>query len=58
MNPSKVKVLVPVILSQDYVASADTLEYQSVVSQQSYLALCDPMNCSPSGSSVHEILQQ
>ena len=24
---------------------------------QSYLTLCDPMDCSPSGSSVHGILQ-
>ena len=24
---------------------------------QSCLTLCDPMDCSPSGSSVHEILQ-
>ena len=24
---------------------------------QSYLTLCDPMNCSPPGSSVHGILQ-
>ena len=24
---------------------------------QSYLTLCDPMNCSPPGSSVHEISQ-
>ena len=24
---------------------------------QSYLTLCDPMECSPSGSSVHGILQ-
>ena len=24
---------------------------------QLYLALCDPMDCSPSGSSVHGILQ-
>ena len=26
-------------------------------SLQSYLALCDPMDCSPPGSSVHGILQ-
>ena len=26
-------------------------------SLQLYLTLCDPMNCSPSGFSVHEILQ-
>ena len=26
-------------------------------SLQSYLTLCDPMGCSPPGSSVHEILQ-
>ena len=24
---------------------------------QSYLTLCDPMNCSPPGSSVHGLLQ-
>ena len=24
---------------------------------RSFLTLCDPMNCSPPGSSVHEILQ-
>ena len=28
-----------------------------VQSLQSYLTLCDPMNCSPPDSSVHEILQ-
>ena len=27
-----------------------------VQSLQSYLTLCDPMNCSPPDSSVHEIL--
>ena len=29
----------------------------SVLVTQSYPTLCDPMDCSPSGSSVHEILQ-
>ena len=28
-----------------------------VLVAQKYPALCDPMNCSPPGSSVHEILQ-
>ena len=28
-----------------------------VLVAQSYLTLCDPMNCSLPGSSVHEILQ-
>ena len=28
-----------------------------VLSMQSYLTLLDPMNCSPPGSSVHEIFQ-
>ena len=28
-----------------------------VLVAQSCLTLCDPMNCSPPGSSVHEILQ-
>ena len=29
-----------------------------VLSHQSCLTVCDPMDCSPPGSSVHEILQQ
>ena len=29
----------------------------SVLVAQLYLTLCDPMDCSPPGSSVHEILQ-
>ena len=28
-----------------------------IMSPQSYLTLCDPMDCSPPGSSVHRILQ-
>ena len=29
----------------------------TVLVTQSYLTLCEPMDCSPPGSSVHEILQ-
>ena len=32
------------------------LSYE-VLAAQSYLTLCNPMDCSPSGSSIHGILQ-
>ena len=32
-------------------------EYVRTKSLQSFLTLCDPVDCSPPGSSVHEILQ-
>ena len=31
---------------------------KKVLATQSYLTICNPMDCSPPGSSVHEILQQ
>ena len=31
--------------------------YEGIQSLQSFLTLCDPMDCSPPGSSVHGILQ-
>ena len=34
-----------------------SLKWSEVKVAQSCLTLCDPMECSPSGSSVHEILQ-
>ena len=32
-------------------------EYKNLLIAQSYLSLCNPMDCSPSGFSVHRILQ-
>ena len=32
-------------------------EYKNLLIVQSYLSLCNPMDCSPSGFSVHRILQ-
>ena len=32
-------------------------EHMCMLLLQSYLTLCDPMDCNPPGSSVHEILQ-
>ena len=36
---------------------AKTLQINQVLVTQSFLTLCDPMDCNPPGSSVHEILQ-
>ena len=33
-----------------------TMQYRAMLSRFSCVRLCDPMNCSPSGSSVHGIL--
>ena len=37
--------------------SEQKFQYLKVLVAQSHLTLCDPMNCSPPGSSVHGILQ-
>ena len=59
---------VPLIVKQDYIPSLEKLlggglllgnppVKVKVLVTQSCPTLCDPMDCSPAGSSVHEILQ-
>ena len=43
--------------SVGYYCSAKGLTYNVLVLTQLYLTLCDPMDCSPPDSSVHEIFQ-
>ena len=56
-HEGKRKDTIAALLWYEYNPVQDTEDYVYLLSRYSHVRLCDPMDCSPAGSSVHGILQ-